>query len=70
MPDFDRWENEGGSVPSVRFAARLRALERQHNRLEQRVEAEHKRPNPCAIELQRLKREKLFLKDQMTQIRA
>ena len=70
MPEVDRWENEGGAVPSVRFKARLRALERHHHRLEKQVEAEHKRPNPCAIELQRLKREKLYLKDQMTQIGA
>ncbi len=70
MPDVDRWENEGGLVPNVRFAARLRALERHHQQLDKRVEAEHKRPNPCAMELQRLKREKLYLKDQMTQIGA
>lgn len=70
MPEIDRWENEGGLVSNTKFAARLRALERHHNRLEKRVEAEHKRPNPCAIELQRLKREKLYLKDQMSQIGA
>jgi hypothetical protein len=70
MPDLDRWENEGGSVSRARPTARLRALERHHTQLERQVEAEHKRPNPCAIELQRLKREKLYLKDQMQQMRA
>ena len=70
MPELDRWENEGGAVTPKRPTARLRTLERHHNQLEKRVEAEHKRPNPCAMELQRLKREKLYLKDQMTQIRV
>jgi|GEM_PF-5765646 len=70
MPDLDRWENEGGSITTGRAAARLRALERHHGQLDRRVEAENKRPNPCAIELKRLKREKLYLKDQIRQLGA
>ncbi|NQY96864.1 MAG: YdcH family protein [Henriciella sp.] len=68
MPELDRWENEGGAVTPKRPTARLRTLERHHNQLEAKVQAEQKRPNPCAIELQRLKREKLYLKDQIRQM--
>lgn len=69
MPELDRWENEGGFVNQVRAPQRLRALQRRHFQLETKVEAELKRPNPCTIELSRLKREKLYLKDQMSTLR-
>lgn len=68
MPDIDRWENEGGLVHRPRQKARLKALQRRHADLDTRVDAELKRPNPCAIELQRLRREKLYLKDEMSQL--
>lgn len=70
MPDLDRWENEGGLVNQVRAPQRLRALERRHDQLETKVESELKRPNPCSVELKRLKREKLYLKDEMNSLRA
>lgn len=70
MPDLDRWENEGGLVNRVRAPQRLRALQRRHLQLETKVEAELKRPNPCSIELGRLKREKLYLKDEMSTLRV
>lgn len=70
MPDLDRWENEGGLVNQLRAPLRLRVLERRHNQLETKVEAELKRPNPCSVELKRLKREKLYLKDEMNSLRA
>ena len=69
MPDLDRWENEGGVVNHNRAPHRLRALQRRHNQLETKVEAELKRPNPCSVELKRLKREKLYLKDEMSTFR-
>ena len=65
MPDLDRWENEGGSLLPPRRTVHLRALQRRHAQLDDLVQQEMKRPAPCAIELQRLRREKLYLRDQM-----
>lgn len=70
MPDIDRWENEGGMVHRSKTNVRLKSLQCRHSQLDTRVEAELKRPNPCSLELQRLKREKLYLKDEMTQLAA
>ena len=70
MPDLDRWENEGGFIHKVRAPQRLRALKRRHEQLENKVDAELKRPNPCSVELKRLKREKLYLKDEMKNFAA
>ena len=68
MPETDRWENEGGRVYHGKTEARLKALVHRHFRLDRALAQELSRPNPCSIELQRLRREKLFLKDEMTQI--
>ena len=65
MAEFDRWENEGGRVYPMRTSPRLNALQRRHANLDTQVGEELKRPNPCGIELQRLRREKLYLKDEM-----
>ena len=65
MPDLDRWENEGGFIYRVRAPQRLRALKRRHEQLDNKVKDELKRPNPCSVELKRLKREKLYLRDEM-----
>lgn len=65
MSDLDRLENEGGQVPRPRLAARLVALRRRHEKLDTLLDAELGRPKPCDIELQRLRREKLYLKDEM-----
>lgn len=70
MPEIDRWENEGGMVHRPKASARLQSLQRRHSQLDIRVDAELKRPKPCSLELQRLKREKLYLKDEMTQLAA
>ncbi len=46
--------------------SRIEALLRRHRRLDERVAAEHGRPQPDAMVLQMLKREKLRLKDELT----
>ena len=68
MSETDRWENEGGRVLHVKTEARLKALVRRHFSLDRALDDELARPNPCSIELQRLRREKLFLKDEMSRI--
>ena len=68
MSETDRWENEGGRVIRTKTETRLRALIRRHFSLDRALDEELGRPNPCSIELQRLRREKLFLKDEMNQI--
>lgn len=68
MPDLDRWENEGGQTVRKPSLARLKALQRRHVNLDNKVDQELARPNPCSLELQRLKREKLYLKDEINQI--
>ncbi|NQY41247.1 MAG: YdcH family protein [Henriciella sp.] len=68
MPEIDRWENEGGQVNAAKPVARIKALQRRHLQLDSQLDRELTRPNPCSIELQRLRREKLYLKDQIFQI--
>ena len=68
MPELDRWENDGGLVQPVRSPARLSALQCRHAALDTRVERELKRPLPCGMELQRLRRQKLYLKDEMRRL--
>ena len=45
--------------------SRIDALQRRHRRLDDRVAAEHRRPQPDMTVLQRLKREKLRLKEEL-----
>lgn len=68
MPDLDRWENEGGQVFNGRSHVRLKTLQRRHAALDVAVESELSKPSPCTIELRRLRREKLFLNDEMRQL--
>lgn len=68
MPEIDRWENEGGQVVAAKPLARIKALQRRHLQIDARLDQELNRPNPCSIELQRLRREKLYLKDEINQI--
>lgn len=68
MAELDRWENERGAVTPAQSTPRLRALKRNHSQLDKQINAECKRPNPCGFELQRLKREKLYVKDQMRKV--
>ena len=44
---------------------RYHALVVQHHRIDLRIAAEMKRPLPGALQLQRLKRQKLLLKDEI-----
>lgn len=67
MPDLDRWENEGGQTVHKPSQARLKALQRRHVTLDSKLDQELARPNPCSLELQRLRREKLYLKDEINQ---
>jgi len=68
MSDLDRWENEGGTLTCMQSSRRLKALQHRHAQLDARVDVELRRPNPCTIEMRRLKREKLYLKDEMSQL--
>ena len=68
MPEIDRWENEGGQIVHAKPLARIKALQRRHLQLDTQLDRELNRPNPCSIELQRLRREKLYLKDEISQI--
>lgn len=65
MTDYCRWENEGGAPVQSNTRARLNALKRHHRRIHALIDLEQKRPNACSIEIGRLKREKLNLKDQI-----
>lgn len=65
MTDFCRWENEGGAPVQSNIRRRLNALKRRHRRMHAQIDLEQKRPNACSIEIGRLKREKLNLKDQI-----
>ena len=51
-------------------APRLRSLEERHASLDERLAAETSRPRPDELELARLKREKLKLKEEMQRLRA
>lgn len=52
------------------FEARITSLEERHAALERRIYDEDRRPMPDAIELTRLKREKLRLKEEMERLRT
>jgi hypothetical protein len=45
--------------------SRLHSLAHQHEKLEQRIDAEMKNPMPDHLRLQELKRQKLRIKDEM-----
>ena len=49
---------------------RLRSLEERHAALEARIAAEDARPRPDGLALQRLKVEKLRLKEEMERLRT
>ena len=51
------------------LAPRLRSLEDRHAMLEQRISQEDTRPRPDAGEVQRMKREKLRLKEEIERLR-
>ncbi len=51
-------------------AARIRSLEERHATLEARIAEEGCRPRPDNLELIRLKREKLRLKEEMEKLRT
>ena len=68
MPEIDRWENESGQVVHAQPLARIKALRRRHLQLDRQLDRELNRPRPCSIELQRLRREKLYLKVEIFQI--
>lgn len=70
MAELDRWENEGGMIGYSDLPPRLRALKRQYRRMHALVDQEQEKPNACEIELRRLKREKLYLKDQIASLSA
>ena len=48
----------------------LHYLEREHARLERLIAEENRRPRPDDIEIARLKKAKLLVKDQMTRWQA
>lgn len=50
--------------------ARIRSLEDRHGAIERRIFEEEVRPMPNSDELNRLKREKLRLKDEMERLRG
>ncbi|SEN89897.1 YdcH family protein [Palleronia pelagia] len=52
-----------GKIPSIK--ARIDTLRQRHQHLAQRITDELKRPAPSSILLQRLKRQKLGVKDQI-----
>ena len=47
------------------FANRYKALVYSHRSIDEKIETEMKRPNPDSLALQRLKRRKLLLKDEI-----
>jgi len=49
----------------IALKARIEALRARHGALEARIGAEHRRPLPDTSVLQKLKREKLRLKDEL-----
>jgi hypothetical protein len=50
---------------TVGISSRIQAVQRRHRGLDERVAAEHRRPQPDTGVLQTLKREKLRLKDEL-----
>ncbi len=53
------------AIETPPMTSRIDALRRRHRRLDDRVAAEHRRPQPDMTVLQRLKREKLRLKEEL-----
>ena len=53
------------SIKPAAVAVRIAAVRRRHRRLDDRVVAEHRRPQPDTSVLQMLKRERLRLKDEL-----
>ena len=53
------------TIKDAGLSARIDAVQRRHRRLDERVAAEHRRPQPDMSVLQSLKREKLRLKDEL-----
>lgn len=53
------------SIKPTALADRINTLRHRHRSLDNRVEAEHQRPLPEATVLQRLKRERLRLRDEL-----
>jgi hypothetical protein len=51
-------------------ATRLQELSEQHKKLESRIEEEMARPMADTLKLTELKREKLRIKEQITQLQA
>ena len=49
----------------IPLTSRIEALRSRHGALDRRIEVEHRRPLPDNSVLQRLKREKLRLKDEL-----
>jgi len=47
---------------------RVATLKSRHSALEQQIKSEQSRPNPDAVTLHELKREKLKIKDQINQL--
>ena len=68
MRELDRWENECGRVLRPSTVARIRALNRRHRQLDEKLDIELKRPKPCMAQIQYLKREKLYLKDEIRRL--
>lgn len=50
--------------------ARLARMQRSRLRLAEQIDAEMQRPLPCSVTLQKLKRERLRLKDQIAYVSA
>ena len=57
-------------VKSRGLVARLGALRSRHERLENAIDEERKRPMACAFKLQSLKRLKLKVKDEIAALKA
>lgn len=53
------------AIRSFRIGVRLVALRRRHQVIKAMIEEELRRPAPCSMMLQRLKRQRLAVKDQI-----
>ena len=54
------------AVRSFSIGVRLVALRRRHQVIKAKIAEELRRPMPCSMMLQRLKRQRLAIKDQIT----
>ncbi len=52
------------------LSGHISELERKHQALEQKIAAETVHPNPDAVRLAEMKRQKLTLKDELNRLRA